>query len=119
MRTDVFFIRTHSAIRADGLSSAQHGNLLALMVRHLQIFGQVQGVGFRYRFGEQARRLGIAGWVRNRRGGSVEAVIEGTPEAVEALLAWARLGPPAAHVERVEVSAAEGSYAGFELRPTE
>ena len=89
------------------------------MVKHLQIFGQVQGVGFRYRFSEQAQHLGVSGWVRNRRGGSVEAMIAGTPDAVEALLTWARLGPPAARVERVEVSAAEGAFAGFELRPTE
>jgi acylphosphatase len=89
------------------------------MVRHLQIFGRVQGVGFRYHFSEQARRLGLAGWVRNRRSGSVEALIEGAPEAVEALISWARLGPSAAQVERVDVSAAEGSFAGFELRPTE
>jgi acylphosphatase len=89
------------------------------MVRHLNIFGQVQGVGFRYHFSQQAQRLRIAGWVRNRRGGSVEAMIEGTPEAVEALLAWARLGPPSARVERVEVGEAEGVFAGFELRPTE
>ena len=89
------------------------------MVRHLNIFGLVQGVGFRHHFGEQARRLGIEGWVRNRRGGSVEAMISGTPEAVEALLAWARRGPPAARVDRVDVGAAEGVFAGFELRPTE
>ena len=89
------------------------------MVRHLHIFGLVQGVGFRYRFMEQAQGLGIKGWVRNRRGGSVEAIIEGTPEAVEAMLAWARRGPPAAQVERVEVSDTEGGYSGFELRPTE
>jgi acylphosphatase len=89
------------------------------MVRHLTIFGQVQGVGFRYHFSEQAQRLGIAGWVRNRRGGSVEAMIEGTPAAVESMLAWARAGPPAASVERLEISPAEGSFAGFSLRPTE
>jgi acylphosphatase len=89
------------------------------MVKHLSIHGNVQGVGFRVHFREQAQRLGVTGWVCNRRGGSVEAMIEGTPEAVEALLAWARLGPPAAQVERVEVSAAEGAFAGFELRPTE
>ena len=89
------------------------------MVRHLNIFGQVQGVGFRCHFSEQAQRLGISGWVRNRRGGSVEAMIAGAPEAVEALLAWARRGPPAAQVQRVEVSAAEGEFAGFELRPTQ
>ena len=89
------------------------------MVRHLHIFGQVQGVGFRYRFSEQAQRLGISGWVSNRRGGSVEAMIAGTPEALQVLTAWARLGPPAARVERIEVSAADGEFTGFELRPTE
>lgn len=89
------------------------------MVRHLDIFGQVQGVGYRYHFMEQALGLGITGWVRNRRRGSVEAMIAGTPEAVEALLAWARTGPPAARVEHVEVSPAEGAFAEFELRPTE
>jgi acylphosphatase len=89
------------------------------MVKHLHIFGQVQGVGFRYSFCEEAQRLGISGWVRNRRGGSVEAMIAGTPEALQVLTAWARLGPPAARVERIEVSAADGEFTGFELRPTE
>ncbi|HUX27077.1 MAG TPA: acylphosphatase [Burkholderiales bacterium] len=89
------------------------------MVKHLHIFGQVQGVGFRYSFCEEAQRLGISGWVRNRRGGSVEAMIAGTPEALQVLTAWARLGPSAARVERIEVSAADGEFTGFELRPTE
>ena len=89
------------------------------MVRHLQIFGMVQGVGFRYRFMEEAQYLGLTGWVRNRRGGSVEAMVAGAPESVEALIAWARRGPPAAQVDRVEVNAAEGEFAGFELRHTE
>ena len=89
------------------------------MVRHLHIFGLVQGVGFRYHFMEQAQGLDITGWVRNRRGGSVEAMIAGTPEAVEALTAWTRRGPAAARVERVEVSDTEGAFVGFELRPTE
>jgi acylphosphatase len=89
------------------------------MVRHLNIFGQVQGVGFRYHFSAQAQALGVSGWVRNRRGGSVEAMIAGAPEAVEALIAWARMGPAAAQVERVEVSEAQGEFAGFELRPTQ
>jgi len=89
------------------------------MVKHLFIHGRVQGVGFRHHFSEQAQWLGITGWVRNRRGGSVEAVIAGSPEAVEALLAWARRGPAAAQVERVDVAAAEGQFSSFELRPTE
>ena len=89
------------------------------MIRHLHIYGIVQGVGFRYHFSEQAQALGVTGWVRNRRGGSVEAMIEGSPEAVAALIAWARLGPAAAQVERIEISIAEGAFAGFELRPTQ
>jgi acylphosphatase len=89
------------------------------MVKHLDIFGHVQGVGFRYRFMEEAQVLGVTGWVRNRRGGRVEAVISGTPAAVEALIAWARRGPPAAQVERVDVSPAEGAFTSFELRPTQ
>ncbi|MBE0626286.1 MAG: acylphosphatase [Burkholderiales bacterium] len=89
------------------------------MVRHLDIFGHVQGVGYRYRFMEEAQYLGVTGWVRNRRGGSVEAMIAGTAEALDALVAWARRGPPSAQVERVDVNEAEGKFAGFELRPTE
>ena len=89
------------------------------MVRHLDIYGQVQGVGFRYHFSDEARRLGVSGWVRNRRGGSVEAMIAGTPQAVAALIAWARVGPPAASVVRVDVSGAEGEFTGFELLPTQ
>jgi len=89
------------------------------MVKHLEIFGLVQGVGFRYHFSEQAQWLGISGWVRNRRGGSVEAMIAGTPEAVEAMLTWARRGPGAARVERIDVSETEGAFSGFELRSTE
>ena len=89
------------------------------MVKHLSIHGRVQGVGFRYHFSEQAQWLGVTGWVRNRRGGSVEAVIQGTPESIEALISWARVGPAAAEVERVDITASEGSFASFELRPTE
>jgi len=89
------------------------------MVRHLRIFGHVQGVGFRYHFSERAQNLGITGWVRNRRGGSVEATIEGTPEAVETMVAWARIGPASALVERVELGEASGGFTRFELRPTE
>ncbi|MBK5103843.1 MAG: acylphosphatase [Burkholderiales bacterium] len=89
------------------------------MARHVLISGLVQGVGFRYHFMEQAQGLGITGWVRNRRGGRVEAVIAGTPEAVEAMLAWARRGPAAARVERVDVGETTGSFSSFELRPSE
>ena len=89
------------------------------MARHLLISGRVQGVGFRYSMAEEAERLGATGWVRNRRDGAVEAVIDGQPAAVEALLAWARRGPPSARVTGVQISEAQGSFERFEMRPTE
>ena len=86
--------------------------------RHLQIRGRVQGVGFRYAFQNEARRLGLAGWVRNRLDGSVEAAVYGAPEAVEKLVEWAHHGPPNARVTDLRVTAHEDAYDGFELRPT-
>jgi len=68
---------------------------------HLTIHGRVQGVGFRDAFCVQASRLGLEGWVRNRRDGSVEAVVGGDPHALQALVRWANRGPPAAQVERL------------------
>jgi len=84
----------------------------------LVVHGRVQGVGFRYATADEAARLGLAGWVRNRRDGTVEAVVSGPEGAVQAMIAWAQRGPPAARVTAVEVSEAEGNFATFELRPT-
>jgi len=89
------------------------------MAKHLLISGHVQGVGFRYSMAEEAERLGVKGWVRNRRDGKVEASIDGEPEAVDALLAWARRGPPSARVSDVRVSETAESFERFEMRPTE
>jgi acylphosphatase len=88
------------------------------MVKHLSIRGKVQGVGYRYHYSREAERLGITGWVRNRRDGSVEAMLAGTPQAVDALVAWARLGPSSAVVEHVDVTEAQGEYTGFSVLPT-
>ena len=85
---------------------------------HLSITGRVQGVGYRDSIRAQALAAGCTGWVRNRRDGSVEAVIEGTAEAVAGVLAWARRGPPAARVDHVEVSEAKGGHARFEVLAT-
>jgi acylphosphatase len=89
------------------------------MAKHLKISGGVQGVGFRYSFAEEAERLGVTGWVRNRRDGSVEAVVDGAQDAIDAMVAWARRGPPSARVTDVQVSEVPGSFERFETRPTE
>jgi len=86
--------------------------------RRLVITGLVQGIGFRYSMAAQARALGVTGWVRNRRDGSVEAMIAGTPEQVAAIMHWARRGPPGAQVEHVAVELGDGGYAGFEQWPS-
>lgn len=88
------------------------------VIKHLHIAGRVQGVGYRLYMQLKARELGIAGWVRNRRDGSVEATVQGAPEAVEAMIAWARNGPPGAAVTDVRISEDGGSYTGFETLPT-
>ena len=89
------------------------------MAKHLLISGRVQGVGFRYSMAEEAERLGATGWVRNRRDGTVEAVIDGETGAIDALLAWARRGPSSARVTGVQISETAGAFEGFEMRPTE
>jgi acylphosphatase len=71
--------------------------------RHVVIYGFVQGVGFRFGVGRAANLRGVSGWVRNRADGAVEAVFEGAPEDVEALVEFCRRGPRGAEVGRVEV----------------
>jgi acylphosphatase len=89
------------------------------VTRHLAISGRVQGVGFRFYMERKARALGLSGWVRNRLDGSVESVVQGKPAAVEAMIAWARQGPPSAVVAEVRVTDATGEFSGFATRPTE
>jgi acylphosphatase len=89
------------------------------ITRHLRIRGRVQGVGFRMYLQREAQRHGVTGWVRNRHDGSVEAVVQGEAEAVEAVIAWARHGPPSARVMNVDVSEGDGAYLDFEQRRTE
>jgi acylphosphatase len=90
------------------------------MATHLRIIGLVQGVGYRASFEAQARTLHLSGWVRNRSDGSVEAVVQGTPDAVEKIIAWSKHGPAAASVKEVIVSDADDaslSSGRFDVRP--
>ncbi len=87
---------------------------------HVTISGRVQGVGSRAWLHAHASALGLAGWVRNRRDGTVEAVIHGPSETVARLLEDCRNGPRAARVEGIEHRAAtdEPVSGDFEVRPT-
>lgn len=91
---------------------AKHKRLEAI------VHGYVQGVGFRWRTREVARRLNLRGYVRNRADRTVEVVAEGSERALQELLAYLRDGPSAASVARVEAQwlPARGEFAGFEVR---
>lgn len=85
----------------------------------MTVSGRVQGVGFRFSLRAEAERLGVGGWVRNRRDGSVEAVLVGDPDAVESVIAWAHDGPAGARVDDLDVlEGGEQSASGFEIRAT-
>jgi len=88
------------------------------ITRHLHISGRVQGVWYREAMRLEAERLGVTGWVRNCRDGSVEAVVQGEESALAAIVAWARQGPPAARVDDVVVSPAVGTFTSFERLPS-
>ena len=83
----------------------------------LIVEGRVQGVWFRESTRREAELLGVQGWVRNRREGSVEVVAEGPEENVGKLVAWCHHGPPSARVTRVHetVEAFQGEFASFEV----
>lgn len=90
------------------------------VARRLVIAGRVQGVGFREATVDAARAAGVAGWVRNRADGTVEVLVQGSPDAVDRLVAWCRRGPPLARVIGVDVAtaAADAAFDRFERLPT-
>jgi len=93
-----------------------------MVTRQITVRGRVQGVGYRDALCRQAEALGVTGWVRNRSDGSVEALLQGSAGAVDALLSWARQGPPAARVVEILTDAPaaepERRYTRFERRPS-
>lgn len=85
--------------------------------RRLIVHGRVQGVGFRWAIARAADSRGVAGWVANRADGTVEAVLEGEPDAVESVVRVSKEGPRGAQVDRVEVLEEEPeSLRGFATR---
>jgi len=88
------------------------------VTRHLRIRGRVQGVWYRESMRLEAERLGVTGWVRNRGDDAVEAVVQGEESAVATMIAWCRVGPPAARVENIDITEAEGAFSTFERRPS-
>ncbi|MBM3267377.1 MAG: acylphosphatase [Candidatus Sericytochromatia bacterium] len=85
---------------------------------HALVCGRVQGVWYRQSTCERAGELGVTGWVRNLPDGRVEILAEGSRPAVEALLEWARQGPPLAAVDRVDThwEAPTGDFQAFRVR---
>jgi acylphosphatase len=87
------------------------------IAKHAVVRGIVQGVAFRWYAKERARELGLAGWIKNLPDGCVEARFEGPQAAVDSFVEWLRHGPPAAHVEGMELE--EDALSGaqrFEVR---
>lgn len=85
---------------------------------HLVIKGLVQGVSYRASAQDEARRLGVVGWVRNLRNGDVESIAEAAPEAIERFVTWCRRGPEEARVEAVTIadSADAEAFGSFDVR---
>ncbi len=93
-----------------------------MRTRQILVRGRVQGVGYRYALRDEARRLGVGGWVRNRADGSVEALLQGDAVALAQLIAWARRGPRLAQVDDVRDEPPQAdydrTYAEFEIWPS-
>ncbi|TFV99674.1 acylphosphatase [Leifsonia flava] len=87
-----------------------------MTAKHVVVHGGVQGVGFRWFAREEAARLCITGWIRNRDDGTVEAVVDGDDAAVDAMVAWFRVGPPEASVTAVDVTKTDAAPStGFSI----
>src|SRR5947209_6406809 len=91
--------------------------MMRMTARRVRVFGRVQGVFFRAWTRDEARSLGISGWIRNRSDGSVDAQLEGEPEAIDELIELMREGPPGAHVSNVQIEEADSEgLSGLDAR---
>jgi acylphosphatase len=86
--------------------------------RHIRIHGKVQGVGYRFYATRVARRLGLKGWIQNLRDGSVEAMVEGEPDAIDEWIDDVREGPRYAEVTKIDQEVREftGKLADFDVK---
>ena len=84
---------------------------------HANISGRVQGVFFRMETKRAADRIGVYGWVKNLRDGTVEAIFEGNQDQVDTILAWCKEGPPSAQVSDVKLEWQDytGEFSGFDV----
>lgn len=93
-----------------------------MVTRQIRVSGHVQGVGYREALRAEAERAGVSGWVRNRVDGSVEALLQGSAEAVDRILDWARRGPGMARVTHLDAGPParefDQSYSRFEVWPS-
>jgi acylphosphatase len=99
-----------------------HPDAPPLQTRLVRVHGRVQGVGYRWSCVQLARALGVTGWVRNRMDDSVEAMLQGTPDLLDAMTERMRDDIPSALVERMDVSEVAAPFPRFdrfEQRPTE
>ena len=88
-----------------------------MIAGRVRVTGRVQGVFFRAWTRNEAEALGVGGWVRNCSDGSVEAHVEGEPDAVDPLIDSIRAGPPGARVDQVTVDAVESAgLSSFDVR---
>jgi len=93
----------------------------SIQTRLVRVRGRVQGVGYRHACVQQARALGVSGWVRNRMDDSVEALLQGTPEQLARMCEWMREDMPAALVEDMDIAEVAPPFPRFdrfEQRPT-
>lgn len=90
----------------------------ANVTKLIRLTGRVQGVYYRESMCQKAAELGVTGWVRNRRDGTVEAMVQGSVEAVQRMLEWAKRGPQMASVSEMVVEPGSGHFMSFERRDT-